>query len=497
MTTTILIALGLTLLLYLTVALLRFGRAKTLSAMIPLTGDAPHVERADEFSTNTIATTISLATVVLAVFELMPYLKLWLLWTAVTTATGLWLVKRMAGKIWDTMQNKPARPSLHEFLGTVYESPAITLIGAVFTCVGFLGALAVELTVGSRFLATLVGQSPFVWLVLLSTVVFVLVGLGGYRAMVITERFQMVCIYAFLGTMGLFIVIYLLRHAGTPQAIPVPAPLFPLDTGLASFLVGILCINVPAYLSDMSVWQRIAASRSRTVVEQGLQASWVGSAVTWTWIVLLALGTLMTVPIVEGTNPLFSFAVKVEQGTGVWRHLLIGLVVIGLLGAMISTASTQLMASSHAFYEDIYRRLAGKTDARLSDPKETGALRLFIAGLIGVAVVIVEGLGRLGFSISDLVFAVFGAQLSLFPPVLLGLCRPGASFSAVKSYVIAAVAGGFVAGWGGAIAGKLVQNGDLVFLAPVVSLGVSAAILGLGCLIHRHGLDSTPANLRS
>lgn len=111
---------------------------KRLADFLPLSMSRPHVKNAQEFSTTTVATTISLATVIIAIFELFPYMRLWLFWTVITTFLGIVVVKVFARRMWGKINTFEKRPSLHEFLGTEFGSDKLTMVAATCTCLGFL-----------------------------------------------------------------------------------------------------------------------------------------------------------------------------------------------------------------------------------------------------------------------------------------------------------------------------------------------------------------------
>ena len=365
------------------------------------------------------------------------------------------------------------------------------MIAASCTCLGFLGALAVEITVGSRFLGSLVpGTPPFFWVILIAIIVLGYVGLGGYRAVVVTERLQMYSIYGFLIALTLFLILTAcktgLGAVKTDLNWP-PQNLFPKDIGVASFLLGIFFINVPAYLADMSIWQRIGGCNDEKTVIRGLRSSAIGSAFSWSWIVILAFASVVLIANPEQKNPLFAVLQQLQQ-PGFLNQAILAVMIIGLLGAALSTASTQLIAAAHAIYEDIvckFRAVPSEEHEHL----EIQFLRILMIVLTIVTVALIEELTRLGFTIADLVFSIFGSELSLCPPVILCLFKSGKSLHLIRHWIIAAIALGFFAGWGTAIYGKITASSNLVFLAPVVSLGLSLFLVLIGYLIIRRRLD--------
>ena len=109
---TIIAALLLTLVVYLGIGLAVGRKTRDVADLLPLIeGRRARVKDSTEFSTATVATTISLATVIMALFELSQYLGLWLLWTMVTTAAGLLVVRVFAGRIWLRMSACCRRPN--------------------------------------------------------------------------------------------------------------------------------------------------------------------------------------------------------------------------------------------------------------------------------------------------------------------------------------------------------------------------------------------------
>ena len=101
MTTVVIFALGISIALYLGMGI-RYGLSvQGLGDLLPLlSGKRARVNNHREFAASTAAATISLATVVIAFYELVPSLGLWLLWTAVTTAMGLFVFSVLVGRIW-------------------------------------------------------------------------------------------------------------------------------------------------------------------------------------------------------------------------------------------------------------------------------------------------------------------------------------------------------------------------------------------------------------
>ena len=470
--------------LYLGLGFFLGRKTRTLSDHLPIMANVgkAHVHSTSEFSACTVATTISLATVVLAFFELAPYFGLWLLWPVLTTALGLIVARLFARRIWQRMSVYGAnRPTLHGFLAKEYDSQALGKIAATCTSLGFLGAFAVELTVGSKFLGSLIPQIP-VWV---TVVGLALVGLtytavGGFRVVVVTDRVQMWSIWVLLCALGIAYQLYADETGGwsnTLDKLPVEIKNLSWREGLGPFLLGIFVINVPTFVSDMSVWQRIAGSRKMGTVFRGLWRSVGGAATTWTLLVFFAcLVPAVTATAASDVNPLIALLRAFHDSIIPIKSFLMFVIVFGLFGAMFSTASTQLIALSHTVQMDLFGVIARNEEVEHGN-KDVKFSRIIITVAAIAAMIIVGGLTALGFSIADLVFAIYGAQLGLFPPVALALLAHNDWKRRFKSGCVVAVSVGFVVGWGLAIGGKVFGNDNLVFLAPVGSLVASSIAL--------------------
>ena len=68
----------------------------------------------------------------------------------------------------------------------------------------------------------------------------------------------------------------------------------------------------------------------------------------------------------------------------------------------------------------------------------------------------------------------------MVPIVIAAILLPEARLKMMGKFATVAIIGGFVAGWMSAAYGKYTQDSNLIFLAPVASLGVSTTFLLLG-----------------
>ena len=488
---TIIISLLFVLVLYLGIGITVGRRTSSVADLLPMSrSKKARVKNSAEFSSSTVATSISFATVIMAFFALAEWFGVWLLWTVVTTALGLFAVRFFAKRIWHRVADYDRRPTLHEFLGGQFNSEAISQVGAICTSLGFLGAFATELTVGSIFFSKLIPEiPPWTIVVVLSTVALIYTAFGGFRAVIVTDRVQMFSIWLLLISLPVFYIYYVVTHGGwTVNYNNMPENIMRFSIvgrdGLGAFLLGIFAMNVPSFLSDMSLWQRIAGAQDSKTVTKGLFRGIFSASITWAALVMLACFVFMIVSPADEVNPLISLIHIIGHTSGWFGILIMFVTVLGLYGAMLSTASTQLIAVSHTLYVDVFSRFVkpgphGEIESRT----ELNISRFILVVAAIVATILVQLLSRAGFSIVDLVFAIYGAQLGLCPLVIAALVMDKKKLKSLSKWAVVAVSAGFIVGWGSAIFGNLTDMGNLVFMAPVYSLAVSSIILVGGAVV--------------
>ena len=464
-------------------------RVRGLADILPLLfGRNARVDNHKEFASSTVAATISLATVVVAFYELVPSLGFWLLWTAITTALGLVVFGLLVRRIWTKMADYDYRPTLHAYLGTEFQSENLALVASLCTAVGYLSAFAVELTVGSRFLAGLVvGIPPLVTVIVIAFVSFVYTAIGGFRVVVVTDRVQMWFIWLLIISMAIYYAVTGTQRGWATSFRAIPPELRGLhwSSGLVPFILGIAIMNLLTYISNMGLWQRIAGSQKPEVASRGAWSSVLGAGTSWSLLVLIAVGSFMFVHLNQGENVLVTMLKS--MGASIFGRTVIFFVVLGLYGAMLSTASTQLIAVTHTLHEDVISHFRHIDVHRRADLKsEALRSRLILVLSAAMAIGVVELLRIWGFTVADLAFAVYGAALGLVPPIMFTLFLKRDTTRSLSFPATLAVAFGFISCWTAAAYGRATGNSNLVFLSPIISTAVASVIMLLGMIIVRH-----------
>ena len=224
-----------------------------------------------------------------------------------------------------------------EFLGHEFDSSTVAFVGAVCTSIGFLLIFATELIVGSQFLAKLVPEIPeWITVIVLSIIGFIYTSIGGFRAVIKTDQIQMKFIWVFIGMLGFYYIYFVFTNGGYEinlSKIPVSVIDFSFRPGLPSFLAGIAIMNIPLYISNMSIWQRIAGAQNPDTVIKGLKQSVISSLLSWGLLVILATFSLMIVS--HSDNQSLLTDLLKQLNTNIVGKIIIFFVVLGLYGAML------------------------------------------------------------------------------------------------------------------------------------------------------------------
>jgi Na+/proline symporter len=183
---------------------------------------------------------------------------------------------------------------------------------------------------------------------------------------------------------------------------------------------------------------------------------------------------------------------------GIGGKLFLFASVVGLFGALLSTASTNLVAVSQSVYNDIinvFRKVSFKS--QLTGTDELRYSRWVLVGSAVFSMVIIAFLSSQGYSITQLAFIVYGGQLSLFAPVLFSILIDKSKLKRAGSVTPWAVALGMISSWTMAVVGKNMNDGNIVLFSPCASLLVSFSIIGLKYIFTRESVDTIPTEKES
>lgn len=373
-------------------------------------------------------------------------------------------------KVFPRIENSEKR-TLHGFLANRYDSRFIGYFVSLLSIIGFLGTYGIEILVGIKIANVLFPNVSSIYIILgLSLVVCTYTALGGFKAVIDTEKMQLWFSYV-----GIAVVFgFLISHNENVLSLETLASDHWGFSNLSVlFVLSLIVVNVPWQLIDMSVWQRVCSMRDQKDIKKGLSQSIYSIGISW--CVLISLGVLLNY------FPDFTAPSNNDYGSLLLSYLqepwAFALFAAGCFAALVSTADTLLIASIQTFVFDIlYPSHSLKTIEDTNDPeKMKGLLRygrkmVYLFGLISPLFIYLVSIVIPG--VLDLFFLVYSAQIILLIPICVAIFRKDCV--RMRKYAIFSLSAGFLASvcmmvW------MLFHPVEYVYLsAPLVSILVSA-----------------------
>lgn len=419
-----------------------------------------------EYRSTTIAAGMSLATVIIAFINLAPMMGITLFVSVISYSVSFLLLYFCTNRI---MEANPENDTIQAYLGKSYGSPSVKYIALFFSLIGYVSIFSMELLVGVTVLQPFLGEKVLAFALIYLVFIIVYSLMSGYRAIIATDRWQLR--FIIIGLFSLF-VLAIVHTQRTPD-INIPMILSSMaNTWIPAwpFIIGIIVMNLPAPISDAGTWQRLCSTKDIHSAKRGLLQIAPFFAVLWAFLVLFAC-YYWQVAAAHGFDamqePLINYIMKVFATSGTFFTILLFLFVLGLFSAMISTADSLLIVAGQIVSIDIM-----KLSPDSSDPQPViRKARLAMAMIAILSFIIFAGLNFLQFDVVQLVFAIYGAQLAMFPAVFFSLffakkiALPKARYAAAASILV-----GFFGGWASALYSKFSGASNWLYNAPVTAL---------------------------
>ena len=471
---TVLAALLLPGILYICIAVRSAKQIHSVLEFLPLKRFLP----ADTVGATVVAAGMSMATVMVALINLSPLLGAALFSTVITYTGGLLLLSIGVKRI---MRLNTDNLVLQAFLGREYSSSAVRNAATVFTLVGYLSVFSMELLASVVLLEPFFGSYilgfAFIYLVFL----LVYTGLSGFRGVVATDKWQLGFIFLSLVALLVLIVNSIYDSNEALFASPQLKDLLTSWKAPVAFFVGVAAMNIPAPFSDTGTWQRICAARTPVVAKRGLLAACGLFVVIWGTLIIFGIILSSLSFITSSWNPQsepLMTAVLNVLGSGSTIHLgILFALILGLFSAMISTADSLLIAATQIGLTGFW-----KHDRIIAQPKIALRQSRWSVLILGIgAFTAFSVFHLLGLNIVQLVFAIYGAQLALFPTTAAVLFfRDRLDLAQLRYFALFSIIVGFSSAWLSAIWGHSTGSTDLQFYAPAFGLLGATCILILG-----------------
>ena len=383
------------------------------------------------------------------------------------------------------MEANPQNDTIQAYLGKIYKSPSVKYIALFFSLIGYISIFSMELLVGVTVLQPFLGEKVLAFAIVYLIFIISYSLMSGYRAVIATDRWQLR--FIIIGLIALFsLAIIHTQQAPDINVAMILSSIAKSWIPVWSFIIGIIVMNLPAPISDAGTWQRLCSTKDICSAKKGLLQIAPFFAVLWAFLVLFAC-YYWRVAATQGFDatqePLINYIMEVFTNSGHFFTLLLFLFVLGLFSAMISTADSLLIVAGQLFAIDIM-----KLNPMSVKPQPVmQKARISMAMIAILSFIVFTVLHFLQFDVVQLVFAIYGAQLAMFPAVFFSLffarkiSLPRARHAAGASILV-----GFFGGWGSAIYGKFSGASNWLYNAPVTALAsgmVIFIILALPALI--------------
>jgi len=349
---------------------------------------------------------------------------------------GVWILLLFFNRLWPYLEQGH---TLHSFLSHHYDSRLIQRVAAIATITGFLGQFGVEILFTTKIvMISLNSDSHAASLMIGGAILLVVVTyswMGGFLSIMKSDRIHYQIALIGLGLALIYVLttnvssIFQQLHDSLTHDLTQPSfgP-----TPLISWLVviSLFCLNWPLLLTDISVWQRLSGAASKTDAQNAIR-SFVGGIVLLGCAIILFGIALQAPDTIPGTTSDPYLPRLVQFISGSW--VIAALFFAGIFSAAMTTADTLLLAAAQAWMADVRQTVtaspspsedstavakgAASEADMLSKARRTTLLIAVIA--FGTCYFI----STRGVDYISILFVVFSAQVSLTPPVLLGLLR--------------------------------------------------------------------------
>jgi Na+/proline symporter len=447
--------------------------------------------KAGSVGATVVAAGMSMATVMVALVNLAPALGSALFITVATFVMGFLLLILATPRI---MRLNSRNLVLQSFLGDRYKSSGVRITASAFTIVGYLSIFSMEILVSVTLLKPFFGSAILAFAVVYLAFLLIYTVMSGFRGVVATDRWQLSFILLGLFALTAVVVVGFVGSDTNVEWREHAANLLGQWQAPMSFLIGIALMNIPAPLSDAATWQRVCAGRDAATSRRGLWSACGFFAFLWGALILLGIALSGDPAIVAKWDPnteALLTAVLASLQSGPVRIAILFLLIVGLFSAMISTADSLLIAATQVALNGFSRH------ERLVDaPQNSLYFARWLVVLLGVGAFSIFVIFQLvGLNVVQLVFAIYGAQLALFPATALCVFfADRMALPPLRFFVIASIGLGFTAAWGTAIWGHVIESADATYYAPATGLATAIAVLLIGLVALRLRTQNAGAN---
>ncbi len=346
--------------------------------------------------------------------------------------------------------------------------PSARCIAGITTFLAYVAYTAGQFLAMGLILTTFLGLDPTTAVWVSAAGIIIYTAIGGFVAVALTGVFQAVAIVVTL--IGVLLP-FIIHAVGGFSALAhgVPETFFDFGAWGWAKILGLTVTIILTFYTSMDGYVRCFAARSERTARLGtyLAAAMVFAIAVGTVLIGMSAKALNVVPPEGGSVVSALIAQTVPDG-------LKGLILIGLLAAIMSTGSACLLVASANITEDLYRRFL--------NPKASPRFLVFLGAISAVLVgVLATYLAIVRQDVIDVLYIAFTVNSAgLFIPTMAAfLWKRGNAATGTWSMLGSLIV---VVGW---YMGQHFHPGGIFELDPVwPGLFVSAGIFALGAYLH-------------
>lgn len=295
------------------------------------------------------------------------------IWVALGCVLGIlfiWMV--MAGRLRQATEDSGAM-TVSSLLARRFpgSEKSIGMLSAVILVFFFLLYIAAQFSGSGKVLQETFGLDPFWGIVIASVVVTVYCGMGGFIAVVVTDVLQaLLMIFTLVAFPVIALFVAASHDVSVAAALREAGPSYlSLTRGLTGSSAVILVLSglswALGYTGQPQLLTRMMAIRHEGEVKRAISVATVWTLLAYTGAILIGV---LGVPFVKGgllgasASALAADAEKILPAMVVTlvSPILAGVLLSGVVSAMMSTASSEVTVSSASFTEDIFTNLRKK-----------------------------------------------------------------------------------------------------------------------------------------
>lgn len=345
-----------------------------------------------------------------------------------------------------------------------------SVMSSITTILAMIGYTAAQFVAGASILHVLTGWGLGTCYILAAVVIVFYVSTGGLLAVTYTDMIQMALLLVGVVFLAVPICIHTLSESGVTLAQALPESYFNLGSWGWSTILALGLSTILSFFTSMDSFTRCIAAKDTRSAKVGTIYAAVAVLVIAGASTYLGMAGKVILPELSSSNNVLAQLVVT-----IFPHGLKGLILVGVLSAIMSTADISVLTGSASLTKDIYQQFINP-NASEKTIMRMGIVCSVIVGVLGAV------FGWFSQDIINILLITFTINSAgLFLPTVVAFfwkrsCSAGAFASMISAIVVTVI-------W--LIGGKVTDLSIFSIDALWPALAVSAVLYFAICLTHK------------